>query len=284
MIIWIASYPKSGNTWVRALLCSYFYSNSGKFDFHLLDNIEQFPNIKCLSHFVKDFSDPVNVTKYWIPAQSKINLENKIKFFKTHNAMCVINGNQFTNALNTAAVIYVVRDPRNVVTSLASHYEISILEAFKFFTNKRKIIFPNENHIGGDVEKGNVNFIGDWLDHYKSWTNIKFAPVFVVKYEDLIHDANNTFDLILKFLKNIMPVKYDKEKIQVAVKTTNFDVLQKKEEKSGFSEAVFSSKNNRKIKFFNLGNKNSWKDLLDSKIEKKINEAFGLQMKELGYL
>ena len=126
--------------------------------------------------------------------------------------------------------------------------------------------------------------LGNWVDHYKSWTNIKFAPVLVVKYEDLIHDASNTFALILKFLKNIMPVKYDKEKIQVAVKTTNFDVLQKKEEKYGFYEAVFSSKNNRKIKFFNLGKKNSWKNSLDSKIEKKINETFGLQMKELGYL
>ena len=106
----------------------------------------------------------------------------------------------------------------------------------------------------------------------------------VIKYEDLIHDANSTFASILKFLSNIMTVKYEKTKMQTAIRTTNFNVLKKKEEKSGFSEAVFSSKNNKKIKFFNLGKKNSWENLLDSTIEKKIKKTFGLQMKKLGYL
>ena len=206
-----------------------------------LDELKK--NILESKFFSKILSEDKNLTK----ALSQAVRSNKINFFKTHNAMCVIDGNHFTDAFNTAAAIYIVRDPRNVITSLANHYEISITEAFKFFTNKRKIIFPKDGHIASDVEKGNVHFVGDWLEHYKSWTNIKFAPVLVIKYEDLIHDTSNTFALILKFLKNIMPVKYDKEKIQVAVKTTNFDVLQKKEEKYGFYEEVFSSNNNRKI-------------------------------------
>jgi len=284
MIIWIASYPKSGNTWVRAFLSAYFYSKNGKFDFDLLDNIKQFPNIKSLSYFVNDFSKPENVTKYWIPAQSKINLDRKFKFYKTHNAMCIINGNQFTDKHNTAAVIYVVRDPRNVITSIANHYELSLSEAFNFFTNKRKIIFAKEGHIASDVERGNVHFVGDWMDHYKSWTNVNFAPVHVVKYEDLISNAEDTFASILNFLGNIMSVKYEKQKVKTAINTTNFDVLKKNEKKYGFSEAVFSNNNNKKIKFFNLGKRNSWKNLLDSKIEKKVKKAFGLQMEKLGYL
>ena len=81
-----------------------------------------------------------------------------------------------------------------------------------------------------------------------------------------------------------MTVKYEKTKIQTAIRTTNFNVLKKKEEKYGFSEAVFSRKNNKRIRFFNLGKKNSWENLLDSTIEKKIKKTFGLQMKKLGYL
>ena len=122
------------------------------------------------------------------------------------------------------------------------------------------------------------------MDHYKSWTNVNFAPVHVVKYEDLISNAEDTFASILNFLGNIMSVKYEKQKVKTAINTTNFDVLKKNEKKYGFSEAVFSNKNNKKIKFFNLGKRNSWQNLLDLKIEKKVKEAFGLQMEKLGYL
>ena len=129
MIIWIASYPKSGNTWVRALISSYLYSGEGNFNFSDLNKIDQFPSKKYLNPFLKDFDDPAKVPKYWIPAQNKINLNKEIIFFKTHNAMCKINENQFTNKLNTLASIYIVRDPRNVITSLSNHYELSTKEA-----------------------------------------------------------------------------------------------------------------------------------------------------------
>ena len=147
MIIWIASYPKSGNTWIRSLLSSYLFSESGKFSFELLKNIERFSikidkaNIKVKSNYQTEIS------KNWIPSQIKINRDKKIRFFKTHNAMCAINGNKFTDKQNTLATIYIIRDPRNLVTSLAHHYQLNINDAFNFLTNKRKIIFPiNSNY------------------------------------------------------------------------------------------------------------------------------------------
>ena len=183
MIIWIASYPKSGNTWIRALISAYLYSRSGIFNFSDLNKIEQFPNKKYLSSFLKNFNDPKKVPTYWIPAQYKINSSTDKVFFKTHNAMCTINGHQFTNKQNTLACIYVVRDPRNVITSLANHYGLSKEEAYEFFTNKRKIIFNQDTSTTGKVlvERGNAHFVGSWGEHYLSWKNIQFAKVKIIR-------------------------------------------------------------------------------------------------------
>ncbi len=98
MIIWIASYPKSGNTWIRSLLSAYLYTNDGIFDFSLLNHILKFPSKKYLKYFIKDFSDMKKISEYWIAAQDRINLyNNKISFLKTHSSLCKIENNSFTD-------------------------------------------------------------------------------------------------------------------------------------------------------------------------------------------
>ena len=125
MIFWIASYPKSGNTWLRALLSSYFYSEDGTFQQDLLRNIAQFPEKIHFSEFNYDAKIVTDTSKFWIKAQEKINENNKLSFFKTHNILGSINSNNFTNKKNTAGALYIVRDPRNVITSIQNHYELS---------------------------------------------------------------------------------------------------------------------------------------------------------------
>jgi len=170
--------------------------------------------------------------------------------------MCTIQGNQFTNKHNTLAAIYVVRDPRNVITSLSNHYDLNINEAFDFFTNKRKIIFMKDNI-------GDVHFIGDWADHYKSWKIANFYPIKIIKYEDLLSNTEKTFISILDFLSQFMKVNYDNDKIRNSIKSTTFKVLKKKEIKEGFPESVSSQKKGGKINFFHLGEENSWKKYLN---------------------
>ena len=99
MIIWIASYPKSGNTWVRSLLSTYLYTEDGIFNFNLLKKILKFPSKKYLEFFTKDFSDIKKISEYWIAAQNRINLynENESIFLKTHSALCTLENNSFTN-------------------------------------------------------------------------------------------------------------------------------------------------------------------------------------------
>jgi hypothetical protein len=286
MIIWIASYPKSGNTWVRALLSSYLYYRKKNFDFNDLNKIEQFPSKKHLNSFLTDFGNIENTPQYWISAQKKINTKDQFKFLKTHNALCTINGYNFTDKDNTLAAIYIVREPRNIITSLANHYDISIDHAYNFLTNKRKIIFSKEVSKSGALleEKGNAHFVGSWNEHYNSWKKIGFAPIKIVKYEDLIADTEKTFLSILKFLSSFMSIKIEKGRVDRAVKSCTFDELKKKESREGFFEAPAIKKSNKKIVFFKLGKNNNWKKILKPEMDKKIKNSFFEEMFELGYL
>ena len=286
MIIWIASYPKSGNTWIRSLLSSYFFSDDGIFDFKLLKNIKQFSSKNLSLKSPENINYQARISKNWIPSQEIINKDKKTHFLKTHNALCSINGNNFTDKFNTSAAIYVVRDPRNLITSLSHHYELSIEKAFNFLSNKRKIIFPlNIEEKAIDTEnREDFNFLGDWSTHYQSWKNINFCPIKIIKYEDCLVDAQKVFVSTLNFLSKFLKFEFDKKKINSSLTSTSFKNLSQMENKEGFHESVTSSKTMRKIKFFNLGKKNNWKSLLDKKIVKKIESCFKNEMNELGYL
>ena len=283
MIIWIASYPKSGNTWVRSLLSSYLYTEDGIFNFNLLKKILKFPSKKYLEFFTKDFSDIKKISEYWIAAQNRINLynENESIFLKTHSALCTLENNSFTNKANTQAVIYIVRDPRNVITSISNHYSRSIEESYNFMIDNNRMLVADK---WGGKNFGISEMLGSWSQHYKSWQNIKFAPILNIKYENLINDTKNSLITIINFLQRFIEVKVDNKKILKTVESCNFENLSKMEKKQGFDEAAYSEKTSKKVDFFHLGEKNNWQNLLNLEIEKKIRTVFDKEMKELKYI
>ena len=119
MIIWLASYPKSGNTYVRSFLSAYYFSKDGVFDFNQITNIKQFPD----SEFINNKVDSVlEASMQWMPSQRKIIANKKIKFLKTHNCLGNYKGNTFTSNETSLGAIYIVRDPRNVFTSVKNHF------------------------------------------------------------------------------------------------------------------------------------------------------------------
>ena len=200
---------------------------------------------------------------------------------KTHSALCSLENNSFTNKDNTKAVIYVVRDPRNLITSFSHHYSMSAIESFNFIINKKQMLVAEK---WGGKDFGIATVLGDWSEHYKSWQNLKFAPILVIKYEDLIKDTKNTFVSILNFLSTLMDIKIDEKKIINTVDSCSFEKLAEKEKTEGFSEAITSKNKLKKLNFFYLGKKNNWQNLLNPEVEQKTREAFQKEMKELGYI
>lgn len=280
MIIWLASYPKSGNTWLRSLIASYFYSNNGSFNFKLLDNIDQFPSPQFFKNYEDPLSEPEATSNFWINEQEKINKEKKIRFLKTHNALCKINSNSFTDEKNTIGAIYIVRDPRNLITSLAHHYQIDQNEAFNFMVNTKKAL----------IEKSNNKFVGfvpilSWDLHLESWINCKKFPVLAIRYEDLLTSAFDTFKKVITFINMLSPIsnKLDEIKISQSINSCSFDKLEKLEKNNGFHEAMENKNNNKKIKFFNLGKDNNYKKLLEPKLTKKITDLYKSQLEKFNY-
>ena len=281
MIFWIASYPKSGNTWLRALLSSYFYSEDGTFNQDLLQNIGQFPEKRHFIDFKYDTKIVTGTSKFWIKAQEKINQNNKLNFFKTHNILGSINNNNFTNKKNTAGAIYIVRDPRNVLTSIQNHYELSKDEALKFMQSEKKYI--HDYHVKDDFS--DFQFISSWEKNYKSWINQNIFPVKLIKYEDLCIKTLDIFMEIIEFIQSLSQEKNNINylKAQNCVNSTNFENMKKIEKNNGFLESVLSKNDPKKIPFFHLGPKNDWKNIFDKNYQEKLNIIFENNLKELDY-
>lgn len=282
MIFWIASYPKSGNTWLRSLLSSYYYSEDGIFNQKLLDKISQFPEKKYFIDCDYDSSVVTDTSKFWIKAQEKINQDKKLKFFKTHNILGAIDGNNFTNIKNTIGGIYIVRDPRNVITSLKNHYEMNIDKALKFMMDEKKFIY--DYHKVDDYS--DFQFISSWEKNYKSWINQNNIPIKIIKYEDLYNKTFNVFKDIIEFINKTVNNKdqFDKKKAKNSIQSSSFDRLKNIEKSDGFVESVLSKNVSKKIPFFYLGPNNDWKKIFDKKYQKKLNINFERNLKELDYI
>ena len=279
MIIWLASYPKSGNTWLRSIVSSLLYSKSGNFDFELLKNIRQFPEKQFFKDIIDDFSNFDEIKSNWITAQEKINLSQDLRIFKTHQGKYTLGEHNFTNDENTLAVIYIVRDPRNLVSSISHHFNFTLDKACEFLLSPEII---GNGKSWKEKKDGMYNLLGKWNDHYRSWT-VNKENLLLIKYEDLVKDVDTQMNRIINFLKKYTTFDTNTDKNKNIIKTTSFENLQNMEKKGKFIENAFS-KDMKKINFFHLGPKNKWKDDLSEDILRKIENSFGKEMKELGYL
>ena len=282
MIIWLSSYPKNGNTWLRSLISAYYYTNDGFFlGDQQLKNISQFPIKKYLESFEYDPGKAGDTVRLWLAAQEKINLDKKIRFFKTHNALVKIDQNDFTNQKNTLGGIYIVRDPRNVLDSMSRHFQINHDKALNVMLNEKNFIY--------DFKKKNdysdYQFISSWEKNYQSWKNNKLIPTKFLRYEDLLNETFFVFKEIIEFIDKLTNNKngFSREKAKNAVQSTSFENLKKIEETKGFGEFIISRKEKKKIPFFHLGPKNKWQENFDTKFVEKLNNIFEKNLTELDY-
>jgi len=281
MIIWLASFPKSGNTWMRAFLSSYLYLDLDKenFTFNLLKKIERFPNLNQLNNIGIKPKSFLDVAKSWIPTQNHINLNNKINLLKTHQAFGNFENFPFTDSNNTLGAIYLVRDPRDVLISYSKHMKQSIDKTLDLVLedDSKGNLFEGKNSVIGEMR-------GSWSQHYNSWKYSNLKDKIIIKYEDLINNPFDTFSKVIShlnylFRKLSFPLETNAERIRKCIEISNFNNLQNLEKKSGFSDNINSG-----ATFFNKGTTNQWQDELNDKIIYKIEKKFKKEMKELNYI
>ena len=286
-IFWIASYPKSGNTLIRAILASLFFTKDGIFSFEILKKILLFENAQRLNFIKKEnmqdykkLSDLKILSKYWLKMQSKENLglrDGEFCFLKTHSAQLTYFDNYFTDIKHTLGFIYIIRDPRDVSISYTHHSINSLDETILHMTNKTAAIDYEQNTIENKIKP--IVFVSRWDVHAKSWGLFQ-VPNLVLRYEDLVEKKKEIIYRIINFFEKNYNFKFHNidHKIENIIASTDFETLKKNEEKYGFDEAI------KDQPFFNVGKSQQWKTQLNSTQKNLIENEFRDEMVKFKYL
>ncbi len=272
-IVWLASYPKSGNTWVRSFL------------YNLIKKPEYPSKINDLWSLFQDESKPQWYLPYIgeqkleeLPVETISKLRWSIQkdiansgagsvFVKTHNMMAEHNGYPLINLSVTAGAIYIVRNPLDIVISVSDHFGLSIDEAIDFISN---------DFTGSMTDEATVaRVIGSWSEHVKGWTQTSHERYLIVRYEDMLTRPDKVFASIMKFIG----MKKDLKALKRARQFSSFHKLKKQEEQQNFVEKSPNSKS-----FFRSGKKDQWQDILSSEQVSKIVERHREQMERFKYI
>ena len=287
MIIWLSSYPKSGNTLLRSMISAYFFTQDGNFNFKTLNKINQFPDFKLFKNYGINTSDHMEIVKNYINVQRQINTKDKnsIRFIKTHSGLRNINGYPFTDLNNSLGAIYIVRDPRSVAKSYANHNQMSLERASDRMLEDKATLGGLKNPIN-EADKI-LTHMGSWSSNYESWKVFKkYNRYLLVKYEDMIKNKERTFVTIIKFIHKLADLKFtiEGDKLKNILQTTSFEYMQKAEKNFGFEESVKTKKDSEKNTFFKYGPNINTPESLPAEIKNKLEVSLKKEMEELGYL
>lgn len=288
-IFWVASYPKSGNTLLRSILISLFFTSDGIFNLKMLHKISQFESANFIYKnsklFGEEFKKINNINifyKYMLLMQERKNLNFKedFKFFKTHSGNFNLGGYNFTEEKNIRGLIYVVRDPRDISISLSKHLNISIDKSINVMTNDTQSIMWQDNNERFLKHERPSSFLSSWEKHIISWTSTKWeVPSLIIKYEDLVYKKEIVIKKIINFFNNNYGFNFNnlKDKLPNIIKTTSFENFKKDEVSNGFEEAP------KNKYFFSIGKKDQWKIKLNKEQVVKIEHKFRKTMKNFNY-
>jgi len=274
-IIWLASYPKSGNTWMRALLSNYNSNSDKPVSINELDTdgiassrgrFDEFVGVDS-SEMTFDEIDNLRPDVYEHIAQET----RKRLYIKAHDAYTYLPDGRGLIPNDNSKFIYIVRNPLDIVPSLSNHSGKSIESTVDFICDQRSCFSKGKRGFNLQLRQKLLT----WASHVKSYIYNEELELIVIRYEDMQQDINSTFKRVLEFCE----LEIDEERLKKAIEFSDFKILQKQEQQEGFKERSPSSD-----KFFFSGKVGTGKDKLTPEQIEKIIAVNGSVMRELGYI
>lgn len=275
-IVWLASYPKSGNTWFRVFLSNLLSKENHPADINNLyttpiaSNRELFDEATGLSSSDLTLEEIDNLRSgvYEYAARNS----NEILFQKVHDAWLLTeSGEPMFSSKVTKSVVYFVRNPLDVAVSFSNHLS-------KSFESTVKIMDDNSYAFGSTSNRLHLQLrqrLLTWSNHVKSWVDESNLPVIVLRYEEMKSDTFSTFSKTLKFIG----IEATNEEIIKAIGFSDIKEMQKQEAEKGFKEKPANA-----LSFFRKGEAGSWRNELSEDLVKKICADHREMMIRFGYL
>lgn len=271
-ILWLASYPKSGNTWLRAFIANYLADQRLPVEINSLPDfahgdmrVDYYAQVagRAAEELTQADIDALRPAVHRFLAASR----REIVFVKTHSALGIVGGVPTITPDATFGAIYVVRNPLDTAVSFADHYGVSLDSAVGALCFPQLEIEPKAGHVR--------QTISDWSTHVRSWLGAPGLHRLVVRYEDMLAVPRRGFGAVVEFLG----LPKDRERLQRAIRHSSFRVLAEQERRQGFVE-----RSRHAERFFRRGEAGGWRKALSNEQVGRIVQMHGPLMGELGYL
>jgi aryl sulfotransferase len=268
-ITWIASYPKSGNTWVRALLLQYL-SPSGTAA--VLKDLKAIPIASSRQLFDQalgcesDLLLPDEIPALQCAWYDLVAQRHPGHFFKVHEQY----NPQLHTPANSSLVLYIIRNPWDVAVSYAAHRGSPIADIIPTLEDDHYIAALSITERKPQLPQ----LYGSWSGHVDSWLNQSAIPVHVTRYEDLLTNPHPTFAALLQACG--YPI--DETRLHAAIAACSFQNLRAQEDTAGFPEKPTTSE-----KFFRQGRVGGWREVLTADQATRIAQQHAATITRWGY-